>query len=57
MRNIIKVKVLYIKVKTKLIKLLPEKYRYKIIKSIVKDISEVIKFFKGEYKRLDINIK
>lgn len=52
MKEIIKIKVFYIQVKTKLIRIVPKKYKNKMIKKILKDMSEITELLKDEYKKI-----
>lgn len=54
MKKIIKIKVFCIQVKTKLIKLAPKKYKNKMVKRIIKDMLEITKLLKDEYKKIKI---
>lgn len=54
MKSIIKIKVFCVQIKTKLVKLVPKKYKNKMIKIIVKDMLEITKLLKDEYKKIKI---
>lgn len=54
MKNTINFKVLCIQLKTKVVKILPKKYRNRMVNRIAKDMLEVTKILKNEYERLNI---